>query len=179
MNVDIRDINREELNHELFNSFIRHQTVTKCVRKVDEQWVEKNIEFIDDWSSKDYDVLIKSLLNTIITNGLVIGAFIDNKLKGFASVESTKIGSRKQYLDLSYFYVSEDMRRKGIGKLLFEHVKQWAIQHNAEKLYMSSHSAVETQYFYKAMGCTDAEELIQKHVEAEPCDRQLECKLQP
>ncbi len=42
-------------------------------------------------------------------------------------------------------------------------------------LYISAHSAVETQAFYKKMGCTEAQQYRQEHVEQEPYDCQLEC----
>ena len=45
------------------------------------------------------------------------------------------------------------------------------------KLYISAHSAVESQAFYKAMGCVEAEVYHQGHVEEEPYDCQLECGL--
>ena len=45
----------------------------------------------------------------------------------------------------------------------------------AKKLYISAHSAVESQAFYKAMGCVEAEEYNAEHVEKEPYDCQLEC----
>ena len=43
-----------------------------------------------------------------------------------------------------------------------------------ESCYISSHSALESQAFYAAMGCVDAVETNRQHVEAEPFDRQLE-----
>lgn len=43
-----------------------------------------------------------------------------------------------------------------------------------EKLYISSHSAVETQAFYRGMGCRDAEEIDAAHAAREPFDCQLE-----
>lgn len=98
-------------------------------------------------------------------------------MKGFVSVESKLFGKKENYLDLSSIHVSEDMRGQGIGRILFLSAKEWAKKKNAEKLYISAHSAVETQAFYKAMGCVEAEEYDKKHVEAEPYDCQLECRL--
>ena len=43
-----------------------------------------------------------------------------------------------------------------------------------EGLYISAHSAVESQAFYKKMGCVEAEEYDPAHTAAEPCDCQLE-----
>ncbi|MDO5551833.1 MAG: GNAT family N-acetyltransferase, partial [Lachnospiraceae bacterium] len=97
--------------------------------------------------------------------------------KGFVSVESDLFGGTQRYLDLSSIHVSEDMRGRGIGKALFLAAKDWAKEHGARKLYISSHSAVESQAFYKAMGCVEAEVYHQGHVEREPYDCQLECVL--
>ena len=74
-------------------------------------------------------------------------------------------------------HISEDMRRKGIGRTLFLAAKEWAKQKGAKKLYISAHSAVESQAFYKSMGCVEAEVYNKKHVEDEPYDCQLECDL--
>lgn len=63
---------------------------------------------------------------------------------------------------------------KGIGKQLFLDAACWAREKDAEKLYISAHSAAESQAFYTAMGCRQAEYYHQAHVEAEPFDCQLE-----
>ena len=83
------------------------------------------------------------------------------------------------YLSLIHIlHVSEDMRGKGIGRTLFRSAMDWARERGAAKLYISGHSAVESQAFYRAMGCVEAREYNQSHVEKEPCDCQLECPLQ-
>ncbi len=102
------------------------------------------------------------------------GAFVNGVLKGFVSVEAELFGSEHKYLDLSSLHVSADMRGRGIGRVLFNAACDWAKEHGARKLYISSHSAVETQKFYKAMGCTEAALYNKEHVEKEPFDVQLE-----
>lgn len=80
-------------------------------------------------------------------------------------------------MDLSSIHVSQDARRQGIGRELFSAAKRFAKERNAKKLYISAHSAIETQEFYYSMGCTDAAEHNTAHVEREPFDCQLECKV--
>ena len=87
------------------------------------------------------------------------------------------MGSRGQYLELSIIQVSEEMRGSGMGRALFSEIKAWASAQGAEKLYISAHSSVESQAFYKAMGCVEAEEYSAPHVENEPFDCQMECVL--
>ena len=82
-----RELCIEELNPELFSDFQRRQNVTKCWRKVDNHWVIKDIEFVDDWTEQEYVELVECLKKTVLTNGFVIGAFLDGRLKGFAYVE--------------------------------------------------------------------------------------------
>lgn len=105
------------------------------------------------------------------------GAFYEGTLKGFVSVEADIFGEEQGYMDLSSIHVSEDMRGKGIGKALFLAAKEWAKKKGAKKLYISAHSAVESQAFYKKMGCVEAEVYNMEHAEKEPFDCQLECKL--
>lgn len=172
--IECRELNGSEINRELFYYFNRRQVVKNCWRRVDGEWIIREDPFIDEWSEEDYQFLIKCLKNTIKSGGVVYGAFEAGALKGFTSVEAERLGSKKQYLDLSCIHVSEDMRGSGIGTELFSLACEWARTHGAEKLYISAHSAVETQAFYRARGCVEAEEYNKEHVEREPYDCQME-----
>ncbi len=173
--ITYHNIQEQEINRDLFQYFIRHQTVTKCWRREKGTWKIKDDPFIDDWSEADYMTLVSCLKNTARTGGFVYGAFFNGVLKGFVSVEPELFGGEHRYLDLSSIHVSEDMRGKGIGTVLFCAAREWAKTHGAKKLYISAHSAVESQAFYHNMGCVEAAEYNKAHVEAEPYDCQLEC----
>ena len=171
---EYRNLQAEEVERSLFDDFIRRQIVRKCFRKEQEKWVIKDDPFIDDWSEEDYRELILHLRSVISDGGFVKGAFYRGRLKGFVSVDAQPLGTHFEYLDLTNIHVSEDMRGKGIGKQLFLDAACWAREKDAEKLYISAHSAAESQAFYTAMGCRQAEYYHQAHVEAEPFDCQLE-----
>ena len=143
--AEYRPLTLTELNTTLFHSFQRRQVVTDCWRRVEGKWVIQPDPFIDDWTPEDYAFLVDCLKNTLSTGGMVYGAFIDGALKGFTSVEGKPLGSRGQYLDLTSIHVSRDARGHGIGKALFALAKEFARDRGAEKLYISAHSAVETQ----------------------------------
>ncbi len=175
--IQYRELSSNEICSELFQTFIRHQVVTKCRRRENGRWIIKDDPFVDDWSEEDYNILAICLKNTVDTGGFVYAAFSDGNLKGFVSVESGLFGDTEKYLDLSSIHVSEDMRGNGIGKSLFLAAKAWAKEQGARKLYISSHPAVESQAFYKAMGCTEAALYHQGHAGKEPRDCQLECIL--
>ena len=172
-----REIAREEISRELFAHFHRRQVVTDCWRRENGEWVVRPDPFIDDWSEKDYQFLVRCLQNTLGTGGLVLGAFRERRLKGFASVESGLFGGENRYMDLSCIHVSEELRGQGAGRELFRRAMDWARAHGAGKLYISAHSAVESQAFYRAMGCVEAGEYDPFHVEKEPCDVQMEYPL--
>ena len=169
-----RSLKEEEICRELFAGFIRRQVVTKCWRREEGEWVIREAPFVDDWTEEEYRILVKCLKNTASTGGFVFAAFCDGTLKGFASVEPALFGGEQGYLDLSCIHVSEELRGEGIGKKLFLAAARWAREKGAKKLYISGHSAVETQAFYKALGCVEAKEYNKKHVDLEPYDCQLE-----
>ena len=172
--MEYRELNMEEISQELFNHFIRRQQVHQCWRKIDGQWVIQEHPFVDDWKEEDYEYLVSCLKNTVKTGGVVYGAFKAGELKGFASVEGGVFGSKQQYMELTSLHGSADLRGNGAGRALFMRAAAWARSHGAGKLYISGHSAVETQAFYKAMGCVEAEEYNAEHVRQEPFDCQLE-----
>lgn len=177
MELEYRPLSPEELGRALFAGFDRHQEVRQCWRKIDGAWCVRDIAFTEDWSPEDYDFLAACLRNTLRTGGLVAAAFAQGELKGFVSVESAPMGSRGQYRDLSSIHVSADLRGQGVGRELFALAKHWGKAHGAEKLYISAHSSVESQAFYRRMGCVEAAEYDPMHVHREPCDCQLECPL--
>ena len=175
--MEYRKLSQQELCRDLFRHFTRRQVVTKCWRKEKGEWVVKDAPFVDDWDEKDFGVLVSCLKSTIATGGFVYAAFDRGRLKGFVSVEAGLFGGGQKYLDLSSIHVSEEMRGKGIGTELFRAAKEWAKKSGAKQLYISSHSAVESQAFYRKMGCVEAQVYQKKHVEQEPFDCQLECML--
>ena len=175
--IQYREVQADEINRGLFKDFIRRQVVTKCWRKENGIWVIREDPFTDDWSESDYRILISCLRNTVQTGGFVYAAFYMDMLKGFVSAEAELFGEERKYVDLSSIHVSEDMRNHGIGTRLFLAAKEWAGKRGADKLYISAHSAVESQAFYKKMGCTEAQICLPQHTKAEPYDCQLECNI--
>lgn len=175
--TEYRIIEKAQLELALFQDFDRRQTVNQCLRRVRGEWIVTEDPFLDQWSREDYEFLVSCLRNTVDQGGAVYGAFIDGKLKGFASVEGKPFGSLGQYRDLTALHVSQEQRGKGIGKKLLILAAEWARTQGAKKLYISAHSALETQRFYESQGCVDALEISQEHVDLEPYDRQMELDL--
>jgi ribosomal protein S18 acetylase RimI-like enzyme len=105
------------------------------------------------------------------------GAFIGERIVGFATVSHHIFGATARYAELVCFQISEEYRRQGIGRKLFSMACEEARRLGAEKLYISSHSSKESQAAYRALGCTPAEEINASLVEEEPFDVQLEYRL--
>lgn len=173
----IRHIPESELSPALFSAFNRYQQVTRCWRKENRNWVLRDIAFTEQWEADDYRALVRALLHTCQTGGTVLGAFRGHSLAGFAAVENEPFGTACRYLQLSFFYVSYEYRRMGIGRALFARSAEAAREKGADALYLSAHSSEETQAFYRAMGCREAVEYNRALVEKEPCDCQLEYRL--
>lgn len=127
----------------------------------------------------NYRIIEEHKIDRALFRGFVYGAMQSNVLKGFVTVDAKALGPDNKYLDLRDLFVSADARGQGIGRELFRAAAQWARSKGACKLYLSAHSAIETQAFYKAMGCVDAKYISLRHVEKEPYDRQLEYPLSP
>ncbi|QNO14181.1 GNAT family N-acetyltransferase [Alkalicella caledoniensis] len=176
--IYLKELNKSQINIDIFVKFNRYQEVKKCWRKQNGDWVLKDIPFTENWSMDDYNTLIEHLYRTIDAGGKVTGAFYNDELVGFASVENELFGSNKDYLQLSSLHTSYDYRGMGIGKKLFRLTCEQAKAMGAKKLYISTHSSEESQAFYKAVGCREAVEYNERLVAEEPCDCQLEYSLE-
>lgn len=175
----IRKLVKGDLFPGLLRHFDRYQQVTRCWRKQNGRWVLRDIAFIEQWSEGEKEDIVSDIFAPAIRGGgAVYGGFrLDGTLAGYAVVLPERFGSRRQYLQLKELYVSNECRQMGLGRALFEQAASFAKKQGAQKLYISAHSAAETQAFYRALGCTEAEEYSQALAALEPCDCQLEFDL--
>ena len=164
----------EEIAPSFLDGFERRQEVMLCYRRSGKGWEVRPDPFLDDWSEEERAAVVKTLQETAKSGGFVQAAFFEGRTVGFAAVCKQPLGKKREYLDLSELHVSREWRRRGVGRRLFQAAAAWAKEHGAEKLYISAHSAVETQVFYRSLGCTDAVWEDKRHVEKEPFDCQLE-----
>ncbi len=148
-----RAIPAEELGPGLFAGFQRRQLVTDCWRREGKSWVIRPDPFVDDWTPAEVAALLAQLGQVLAGGGFVYGAFWpDGRLAGFAAVDARPLGSAGQYRDLCQLHVSQEARRQGIGRRLFGAARRFAAGLGGQKLYISAHSAVETQAFYRGWG---------------------------
>lgn len=174
MEIIYRRITSEDLNEKLFSQFNRYQEVTKSWRPENGEWVLKDTPYSEDWTCEEKARLVLYLKLTLASGGNLFGAFKDNSLIGFASLESKFFGRTQEYLQLSAIHISHESRRQKIGHKLFKLCLEQAKAKGAAKIYISTHPAYETQLFYSSLGCVDAAEIKEDLAKLNPNDRQLE-----
>ena len=157
--------------------FVRHQTVTACWRKTDSDWKLVPILYEENWSLEQCREIAENVRLHMNLDQTGFGAFIGERIVGFATVSHHIFGATARYAELVCFQISEEYRRQGIGRKLFSMACEEARRLGAEKLYISSHSSKESQAAYRALGCTPAEEINARLVAEEPFDVQLEYRL--
>ena len=170
----IKKLRMQDCVPELFSKFNRYQEVKRCWRKENGEWLLKDISFIDQWSDEEKANRITGLSYCLQKDGVVLGAFVENDLVGFASIANRIFGSNREYIQLEMLHVSYELRGKGIGKALFRKICKEAKKFDAKKLYISAQSSEETQAFYRLMGCVEAVEINKKLYGEEPFDCHLE-----
>lgn len=169
-----KELSLQEVQENFLSTFNRYQETQQVLVKNNDQLIMKTDSFIDDWDDDKKLSVIQSLRACIQAGGSVIGVYHQLDLIAFANVESTRFGKHNVYVELPYIHVSYDFRGRGIGKRLFEVCCEKAKFLGAEKLYIAAHPSVETQRFYKQMGCTLANEINAQILNKEPLDLQME-----
>lgn len=171
---NFKELSLEEVQENFLSTFNRYQETQQVLVKHNDQLMMKTDSFIDDWDEVNKLSVVQSLRACVQAGGSVIGVYHQADLIAFANVESTRFGIRNEYVELPYIHVSNDLRGNGIGKKLFEVCCEKAKLLGAEKLYVAAHPSIETQCFYKQMGCTLASEINDEILNKEPLDLQME-----
>ena len=159
------------------DDFVRHQTVTECWRKIDNDWKLVPNVYEENWSQTQCREIAKDVVHSIKFDQTGFGAFDGERIIGFATVSHRIFGATARYVQLVCFQISEEYRRQGIGRKLFSMACEEARRLGADKLYISAHSSKESQAAYRALGCTLAEEVNEELAAAEPFDVQMEYRL--
>jgi len=172
--IAYRAIRAEDVYEGMLADYRRHQVVKRRWARADGEWAVVEDDFVDDWGVAERAEVAESVRACAGDGGLAFGAFDGERLIGFATVGSRRFGSAGQYVQMRQMHVSEEYRGQGVGKRLFRMASDAARARGDVKLYISTQSSVETQGFYRGMGCVDAEEINQALSEAEPYDCQVE-----
>ena len=175
--ITYRQLIPTDIPDTLLVDFTRYQETTYVLALVDGELIQKEDHFIDNWDQAKLASVSAYLRGCAQRGGIVVGAFAGETCIGFTAIEPDRFGSHGQYVELSYCHVTRENRGKGIGRQLFSRACQIARAQGIQKLYLSTHPAVESQGFYRAVGCVLAEEINPEILAREPLDLQLELTL--
>ena len=177
MGIEYKRLDNNNFTGHSLDDFIRHQTVTECWRKIDNDWKLVPNAYEENWSQVQCREIAEDVVHHINLDQTGFGAFDGERIIGFATVSHRIFGAAARYVQLVYFQISEEYRCQGIGRKLFSMACEEARRLGADKLYISAHSSKESQAAYRALGCTTAEEDNEELAAAEPFDIQMEYRL--
>lgn len=178
MSVSLQPVTCCSLADDWLDAFDRQQSTTRVLAMVEGKLVEREDHFENDWSPEARRDVIASLRRSIEKGGVVLGAQLGDpsgRLLGFANIEAEPFGPEAEYRELGYLHVDRRERGRGIGRLLFERCCDEARRLGARKMYIGAHPAVQTQAFYRSLGCVPASYVHRPIYDREPRDIQLEC----
>lgn len=174
--MQIRELLPADIVPGLLTPFVRTQHITKILALRGGQWVEEDDPFLDEWSPEEKRQRERNFLHYLSEGGSIFGAFDEaGHLAGFSVLLGPLIGQSPRYAELKQMHVSAPHRGRGLGKVLFALARDRARERGADRLYISAQSSVETQAFYRGLGCTP---LPQAPVaDADPIDIPMELAL--
>ena len=175
--IKLKELCYDDMTDNLLDYFNRYQEGSKVWRIENGKKIMKDCSFTEFWDNGKKKTIIDEFRVTLLDKGVFIGAFEEARLIGFATLSGERIGENNQYIQLLQLHVSFNHRGKGIGKMLFQQSVEKAKEFAVDKLYISSHSSIETINFYTRMGCKEATWLYEPQVKLEPYDCQLEYNL--
>ncbi len=125
---------------------------------------------IERWILEELQDYINRLEDIYDRNGTIYGAFDNDKIIGLAALESKFIGKNNDQLKLHMLYISNNYRKKGIGKNLVNLLREKAKDLGAKSLYISATPFKNTVNFYFAVGSKLTNEINKELYELEPYD---------
>lgn len=202
-NVVIRNVTGEEIPDDWLDSFERYQESVQWYHYEGDQLVLGEEWFVDDWDLEERREKTVFIRQSLAEGAVLIAAFQTMEVSSEAKEENTKISQeqaeahsaadssqsetlagftlllppvRDGYAELSKLHVARSMRHKGLGRALFLEAKKAAAAMNAQWLFMATNPALETQQFYRAVGCEDGRDLLSWYTLEYETDLVLKCK---
>lgn len=170
--IRFKKMKPKEVTKDFLNDIDRHQ-ITNRIKYMDKGILqEKELHLEENWDSQKkerYSAWLRE--HVLIGNTVIVGAFDGPKLVGFASINKPLFHG---FINLHFLHVSEQYRGQDIGKTLLCLIALEAYELGANKLYLATHPAINTQAFYKRQGCVLASYIHPELLAHEPTDIQLE-----
>ena len=160
--ITCRAMTVKDLHVHMMDSFNRHQEITHILRKNGrvkklrkprvENWPGDKKGFISNFI---YHVYFRQYFGG---QPKVFAAFRGDQVVGFAhwrymEKDREYLKSDQDCAILDKLFISSECRRMGLGRQLFDLCAEAAKAEGARMMYISTEPAVETQAFYKSLGC--------------------------
>lgn len=175
-NIILRVLKPSDIHPQMLQAFHHKQVISsKWIKKEDRYELMDTYE-VREWDSGKRVWITQYLWQQMHRGGFVVGAFCDNRMVGFASLDGVLKGIPEKYANLTMLFVDDEWRRQGIGKALFEQICLCAGKMKADKIFISAIPSFDTISFYLKLGCTDAQYVIESFVDTQQ-DRYLEYAL--
>lgn len=111
------------------------------------------------WPPDDLPGIKDNLRTCLVEGGAAWGAIAGDRLVGMAVLDGRWYGKAGDTLDMYFLHVSDGYRHQGIGKILFDKIRERAMKMGAKRLFVSGLPSLNTIRFYQAMGFNIAEEV--------------------
>ena len=115
MNYQYKRLDSNNFTRNSLDDFVRHQTVTECWRKINDDWRLVPNVFEENWSPEQCREIAEDVVQHISLDQTGFGAFDGGRIIGFAIVSHRIFGTASRYVQLVCFQISEEYRRQGIG----------------------------------------------------------------
>jgi len=166
--ITCRAMAAEDLHIHMMDSFDRHQEITHILRK-NGRVKKLRKPRVEDWPAGGKTNFVKNWFIPDVYKRQYFGgepklfaAFRGDQVVAFANWRfmgkdhvylKAKKGRDGDYAMLDRLFVSRDCRRMGLGRQLFHLCAEAARAEGAHMMYISTEPAVETQAFYRSVGC--------------------------
>ena len=169
----IRSLQREEIP--LVWQIDRSEIIHNIYKLCNEELVLAPDYFdVQGWPPNEAEHYTPILTDCFDRGGMFWGAFEDEEIVGTAILESKFIGTKHDTLQLKFLHISNEYRKQGLAKKLFQLAAEKAKSLGAKKMYISATPSENTINFYMHLGCALATEINPELFELEPEDIHLD-----
>ncbi len=137
--------------------------------------LEDQRHHLHGWPEGEAEKATPGLHSCFERGGWFYGMFEGEALVGVVILDSARLGSTRDQLQLKFLYVDCAHRATGMGKRLFTLARDTARERGAKRLYISATPSENTIDFYRRRGCTLIAEPDAHLFALEPEDIHLEC----
>jgi predicted N-acetyltransferase YhbS len=169
---------RTLLRHEIPSVWqIDRTEIVEVVYHLEDGRLVTHPQFFDvrGWPPGEAEKYTPILEDCFDRNGWLYALFDDGQIIGAVVLDSRRLGSRGDQLQLKFLHVSHAYRRRGLGRKLFELAASEAAHRGATRLYISATPSKNTIDFYVSFGASPTKELDPELFALEPDDIHLVC----